>query len=179
MVIITNLTNGIKFNLVDINRVVTSPKKDVKLVYDSEQDLVFVILKEETLVLDYPETQPKTNSNLELIELLNVYKKTDRKTTDLELIKTNTFGALSDIISIEATNESVDLLGSNKNRKEAIINNNSNKIMYVCFFSPATIETPIKLNPDEIWIEDRYLGGITCIWEAGVEGVALITEVYE
>lgn len=96
------------------------------------------------------------------------------------IIQAHLFGRSQTTTSVGFSDASVSLLSANVTRKEAIIKNTSSKILYLCFFTPATSTTPIAIDPGDCWVEDRWLGLMYGIWEAGVsDGAAIITEVYE
>jgi len=89
------------------------------------------------------------------------------------------FGNTQSTTTVVGSAISVLIKAASTTRKEIIIRNDTNKKMFICFFTPATTATPIFLNKDEIWVEDRWQGAIYAIWETGVTGNSYITEVYE
>lgn len=71
----------------------------------------------------------------------------------------------------------VSLISANANRKEVIIVNESSSDLYVKFGSTATsIDYTVKLTPNEVLLEDVYLGTITGRLSSG-SGNAQVTEV--
>lgn len=113
-------------------------------------------------------------TNSELQDIIN-----QLQSIFLELISSNTFGQIITNNTIIASNISQLIISSNNDRKEVIIRNASSKIMYITFSNPATNQTAIFLNKDEIWIEDRYRGNIYAIFEPDVSGNAFIIEISE
>lgn len=94
-------------------------------------------------------------------------------------VSSSTFGDNSSDDSIPANTSSVLLKTANTKRKEVIIVNNSDRVLWIRFESPAILDRGIKLNLNETHIEDRFRGAIYGIWDSGVTGTGQITEVNE
>jgi hypothetical protein len=74
---------------------------------------------------------------------------------------------------------SVVLIAANPDRKEVIIRNDSNHNMYIFHGATATLTSAIRLRKEDTFIEDKYTGVISGIWDSVAGGGnAEITEVY-
>lgn len=89
------------------------------------------------------------------------------------------FGNTPSKYSVSQSASSVLLIAENLNRKEVIIRNDAQgkQILYVAYESPATTAEAIRLEKNDILIEDRYTGAVYGIWDAAGSGFARITEV--
>ena len=108
--------------------------------------------------------------------------KQDTMITALQAIEGNTDGlGLGDTgaassVAISAT--SVTLVSSNTARKEVIIRNDTNQDLYVAHGGTATLSSAVKLKKGDTYIEDKYTGVISGIWDsASGGGNAQITEI--
>jgi len=102
-----------------------------------------------------------------LIGVLNELKAQDTYTTN------------QSTTTVSASTSSVLLKAANSDRRQISITNTSIKTLWICFFNPATSNTPFFLNRDETWVFDRGKGIIYGIWDAGATGEAHITEENE
>lgn len=106
--------------------------------------------------------------------------KQDTMITELQSIASNTDGlglgdtGTSTSVAISAT--SVTLVASNADRKQVIIRNDTNKVMYIAHGSTATTSSAIKLKKNSVYIEDKYTGIISGIWNSSGSGNAQIIE---
>ena len=108
--------------------------------------------------------------------------KQDTMITSLQNIESNTAGTgLGDTgaassVGISAT--SVTLVAANTARREVIIRNDTNQNLYIAHGATATLSSAVKLKKGDVYIEDKYTGIITGIWDsASGGGNAQITEV--
>jgi hypothetical protein len=90
---------------------------------------------------------------------------------------TNTLWPTANNTNVSQSNISVTILSANTNRKEAVIRNDSNHILYLHRGATATTDSSIKLSKDDYFIEDKYNGIITGIWSSSGSGFARITEI--
>lgn len=120
------------------------------------------------------------------VETLNTQgakeSKQDTVITELQAIKDNTAGGgLGDTgaassVAVSAT--SVTLVAANADRKEVIIRNDTNNNLYIAHGATATLSSAVKLKKGDTYIEDKYTGVISGIWDAtGGGGNAQITEI--
>lgn len=80
--------------------------------------------------------------------------------------------------SIPASITSVTLVAANANRKEVIIRNDTNNDLYIFHGATATLNSAIKLKKGDTYIEDKYTGIISGIWNSiAGGGNAEITEI--
>jgi len=114
----------------------------------------------------------------------NVAKESKQDTiiTALQSIETNTGGlALGDTgvgTSVAVSITSVTLVAANVDRKEVIIRNDTNNNLYIAHGATATTSSAVKLKKGDTYIEDRYVGIITGIWDSVAGGGnARITEI--
>jgi hypothetical protein len=108
--------------------------------------------------------------------------KQDTMITALQSIDTNTAGlGLGDTgaaSSVAVSITSVTIIASNTARKEVIIRNDTNNNMYLAHGATATVSSAIKLKKGDTYIEDKYTGIISGIWDSVAGGGnAQITEV--
>jgi hypothetical protein len=108
--------------------------------------------------------------------------KQDTIITALQNIETNTdglgLGNTGAATSVAVSVTSVTLLAAETDRVEAIIRNDTNNNLYIALGATATTSAAIKLKKGDIFIEDKYTGVISGIWDsAGGGGNAQITEV--
>ena len=79
-------------------------------------------------------------------------------------------------VAISAT--SVTLLAANVDRKQAIIRNDTNQNLYIAHGATATLSSAIKLKKGDTYIEDKYTGILSGIWDSAAGGGnAQITEI--
>ena len=89
----------------------------------------------------------------------------------------NTIAGASDVKTIAATTNSVNLLQANFNRKEALIANDSTSDMFIKFGTSATTTSyTLKLKQDDVAIVDTYSGVLDGVW-ASATGNCLVTEL--
>ena len=106
--------------------------------------------------------------------------KQDTMITELQSIASNTDGlglgdtGTSTSVAVSAT--SVTLVAANADRKQVIIRNDTNKIMYIAHGSTATTSSAIKLKNNSVYFEDKYTGVISGIWSGTGTGNAQIIE---
>lgn len=84
---------------------------------------------------------------------------------------------LSTIVTSSAT--SVLIANANLGRKEIVIYNTGNKILYLCTYTPADFNTPYHIAHGERICIDKYNGALYGIWESNPNGFAHITEFYD
>jgi hypothetical protein len=108
--------------------------------------------------------------------------KQDTMITSLQNIESNTAGTglgdtgVASSVAISAT--SVTLVSANTARREVIIRNDTNNNLYIAHGATATLSSAVKLKKGDTFIEDKYTGVISGIWDAtGGGGNAQITEV--
>lgn len=108
--------------------------------------------------------------------------KQDTMITSLQNIESNTAGSgLGDTgaassVAISAT--SVTLIAANSARRQVIIRNDTNNNLYIAHGATATLSSAVKLKKGDTYIEDKYTGIISGIWDStGGGGNAQITEV--
>ena len=105
--------------------------------------------------------------------LVKYEDKTDKYILYLEV---QTTAESQSTITVNAQDMSILLKAANKERREIWIRNTSSKVLYICPFTPATTDTPIVLNKEEILISETYNGAYYGIWDSGATGKAIITE---
>jgi len=108
--------------------------------------------------------------------------KQDTAITLLGDIKTNTDGlGLGDTgvaSSVAVSVSSVTLVALNVDRKQVIIRNDTNSNLYIAHGATATTSNAVKLKKNDVYIEDKYTGVISGIWDSVAGGGnAQITEV--
>ena len=108
--------------------------------------------------------------------------KQDTMITSLQNIETNTAGTgLGDTgaaSSVAVSITSVTLIAANSARREVIIRNDTNNTLYIAHGGTATLSSAVKLKKGDTYIEDKYTGVISGIWDsASGGGNAQITEV--
>jgi hypothetical protein len=108
--------------------------------------------------------------------------KQDTAITLLQSIEGNTAGTgLGDTgaaSSVAASITSVTLIAANTSRREVIIRNDTNNTLYVAHGGTATLSSAVRLKKGDTYIEDKYTGIISGIWDsASGGGNAQITEV--
>ena len=108
--------------------------------------------------------------------------KQDTMITSLQSIEANTSGmglgdtGASSSVAVSVT--SVTLVAANTTRKEVIIRNDTNNNMYIAHGGTATLSSAVKLKKGDTYIEDKYTGIISGIWDSVAGGGnAQITEV--
>lgn len=89
------------------------------------------------------------------------------------------FGDNSTKSEVTSSVTSVELVTADITRKQVIITNDTNKTMFVCYGTPAVLNTGTPIASNGILIEDKYRGQITAIWPTGVTGNALIQDITE
>ena len=73
---------------------------------------------------------------------------------------------------------SVTLIAANVDRKEVIIRNDSNRDLFISQTATATLSSAVRLKKNDTYIEDKYTGIITGIWDSVAGGGnAQITEI--
>lgn len=87
------------------------------------------------------------------------------------------FGDTPDVSTVAASTSSVSLVSADTTRKQVIVVNNSNKILWISYVSPAVLGKGYPLDKNAILIEDVYRGAMYGIWESGVTGNAQVTDV--
>ena len=108
--------------------------------------------------------------------------KQDTAITLLQSIEGNTAGTgLGDTgaaSSVAASITSVTLIAANTSRREVIIRNDTNNTLYVAHGGTATLSSAVRLKKGDTYIEDKYTGIISGIWDsASGGGNAQITEI--
>ena len=108
--------------------------------------------------------------------------KQDTMITSLQNIESNTAGSgLGDTgaaSSVAVSITSVTIIAANTARREVIIRNDTNNNMYLAHGATATTSSAIKLKKGDTYIEVKYTGIISGIWDSvGGGGNAQITEV--
>ena len=108
--------------------------------------------------------------------------KQDTMITSLQNIETNTAGTgLGDTgaaSSVAVSVTSVTLVAANSARREVIIRNDTNNTLYIAHGGTATLSSAVRLKKGDTYIEDKYTGIISGIWDsASGGGNAQITEV--
>ena len=108
--------------------------------------------------------------------------KQDTMITSLQNIESNTAGSgLGDTgaaSSVAVSITSVTIIAANTARREVIIRNDTNNNMYLAHGATATTSSAIKLKKGDTYIEDKYTGIISGIWESVAGGGnAQITEI--
>ena len=108
--------------------------------------------------------------------------KQDTMITSLQNIESNTAGSgLGDTgaaSSVAVSITSVTIIAANTARREVIIRNDTNNNMYLAHGGTATTSSAIKLKKGDTYIEDKYTGIISGIWESVAGGGnAQITEI--
>jgi len=114
----------------------------------------------------------------------NVAKEAKQDAANLLLadIVTNTNGlGLGDTgaaSSVGISITSVTLIAANVDRKEVIIRNDSNRDLFISQTATATLSSAVRLKKNDTYIEDKYTGIITGIWDSVAGGGnAQITEI--
>ena len=107
--------------------------------------------------------------------------KQDTMITALSAIQANTggmgLGNTGGESAVSRSATSVTLLASNAARVEVVIRNDSSETMYVSLTGTATATSAIKLLKGDSYINDKYTGIITAIWDSAGAGNARILEV--
>ncbi len=108
--------------------------------------------------------------------------KQDTMITSLQNIESNTAGTgLGDTgaaSSVAVSVSSVTIIAANTARREVIIRNDTNNNLYLAHGGTATTSSAVKLKKGDVYIEDKYTGVISGIWDSvGGGGNAQITEV--
>jgi hypothetical protein len=108
--------------------------------------------------------------------------KQDTIITSLQNIESNTAGTgLGDTgaaSSVAVSITSVTLVAANSARREVIIRNDTNNVLYIAHGGTATLSSAVKLKKGDTYIEDKYTGVLSGIWDsAGGGGNAQITEI--
>jgi hypothetical protein len=111
-----------------------------------------------------------------------IESKQDTMITSLQNIETNTAGTgLGDTgaaSSVAVSITSVTLVAANSARREVIIRNDTNNVLYIAHGGTATLSSAVKLKKGDTYIEDKYTGIISGIWDSvGGGGNAQITEI--
>jgi len=95
----------------------------------------------------------------------------------LDAIEKGTVGSVNSVTSVAGSASSVQLLASNTDRTEVIINNDSSATLYVKLGTTAsTTSYTYKLLQDDVAIVSSYTGRIDGIWGSAT-GNARITEI--
>ena len=124
-----------------------------------------------------------TNTKLDTLNTNGAKEsKQDTAITALQNIETNTGGlGLGDTgaaATVAVSVTSVTLLAANTARKQAIVRNDTNNDMYIAHGATATTNSAIKLKKGDTYIEDKYVGIMTGIWDSVAGGGnAQITEI--
>jgi hypothetical protein len=108
--------------------------------------------------------------------------KQDTIITSLQNIESNTAGTglgnTGTASSVAVSITSVTLVAANTSRREVIIRNDTNNTLYIAHGSTATLSSAVKLKKGDTFIEDKYTGVISGIWNSVAGGGnAQITEV--
>jgi hypothetical protein len=108
--------------------------------------------------------------------------KQDTMITSLQNIESNTAGTglgdtgTASTVAVSIT--SVTLVAANTARREVIIRNDTNNNLYIAHGGTATLTSAVKLKKGDTYIEDKYTGIISGIWDSSAGGGnAQITEV--
>jgi len=108
--------------------------------------------------------------------------KQDTMITSLQNIESNTAGTgLGDTgvaSSVAVSITSVTIIAANTARREVIIRNDTNNNLYLAHGGTATTSNAVKLKKGDVYIEDKYTGIISGIWDSVAGGGnAQVTEV--
>tara|TARA_R110000868_G_C10742688_1_gene752527 strand:+ start:49 stop:576 length:528 start_codon:yes stop_codon:yes gene_type:complete len=87
------------------------------------------------------------------------------------------YGSYTSTFEVSSIGSSVLILEQDNTRKIVYITNFADKPMYVCYFNPATLKSPIVLRTNDTLIEDVYQGEIYARWAEAPTGEASITSV--
>jgi hypothetical protein len=108
--------------------------------------------------------------------------KQDTMITLLTDIEANTAGGglgntgTATSVAISAT--SVTLVSANIDRREVYIRNDTNQNLYIAHGATATLSSAVKLKKGDTFIEDKYTGVISGIWDSAAGGGnAQVTEI--
>lgn len=100
--------------------------------------------------------------------------KQDTVITELQSIAANTDGlGLADTGSastVAISAASVSLLAANADRKQVVIRNDTNQDLYIAHGATATISSAIRLKKNDVYLEDKYTGAISGIWDSVAGG---------
>lgn len=100
--------------------------------------------------------------------------KQDTMITELQSIAANTDGlGLADTgaaSTVAISVSSVSLLTANADRKQVIIRNDTNQDLYIAHGSTATTSSAIRLKKNDVYLEDKYTGVISGIWDSVAGG---------
>ncbi len=100
--------------------------------------------------------------------------KQDTMITELQSIAANTDGlGLADTgaaSTVAISVSSVSLLAANADRKQVIIRNDTNQDLYIAHGSTATTSSAIRLKKNDVYLEDKYTGVISGIWDSVAGG---------
>lgn len=100
--------------------------------------------------------------------------KQDTVITELQSIAANTDGlGLADTGSastVAISAASVSLLAANADRKQVIIRNDTNQDLYITHGATATTSSAIRLKKNDVYLEDKYTGAISGIWDSVAGG---------
>ena len=81
-----------------------------------------------------------------------------------------TQGNIGTAYTVPVSLTSVVLIAANPDRKEVIIRNDSNHNMYIFHGATATLTSAIRLRKEDTFIEDKYTGIISGIWDSVAGG---------
>lgn len=124
-----------------------------------------------------------TNTKLDTLNTNGAKEaKQDTMITSLQNIEANTAGTgLGDTgaaSSVGVSITSVTIIAANTARREVIIRNDTNNNLYLAHGATATTSNAVKLKKNDIYIEDKYTGIISGIWDSVAGGGnAQITEI--
>jgi len=100
--------------------------------------------------------------------------KQDTMITELQSIAANTDGlGLADTgaaSTVAVSITSVTLLAANADRKQVVIRNDTNQDLYIAHGATATVSSAIKLKKNDVYLEDKYTGTISGIWDSVAGG---------
>jgi hypothetical protein len=100
--------------------------------------------------------------------------KQDTMITELQTISTNTAGTgLADTgasTSVAVSITSVTLVASNTSRRQVVVRNDTNNDLYIAHGATATLSSAIKLKKNDVYLEDKYTGIISGIWDSVAGG---------
>ena len=122
-----------------------------------------------------------TNTKLDTLNT-NVSKeaKQDTQITALNSIVTNTtglgLGTTGTQTTVARSATSVTIVASTAGRKQVYIRNDSTVELYLALGATATVGKGIKLNKNDVYIEDKYTGIISGIWASAGAGNAEIVQ---
>ena len=108
--------------------------------------------------------------------------KQDTMITSLQNIESNTAGTglgdtgAASTVGVSIT--SVTLQAANSARREVIIRNDTNNDLYIAHGATATVSSAVRLKKGDTYIEDKYTGVISGIWDSVAGGGnAQVTEI--